>query len=350
LAHSENRKGKTVKTDRSVKKSRSTYELPTLLEKAYQAKTAEGLAAGTLARYAHAHSLLCEFLESREYPQDIRHLSVEVCREFVTWLLEERPKFDGHKYKSEKDKTAGFSPRYVNDLIKTLRTSFRVLKEDGRASDNPFESVKTVKQPEKLINVLTVDELQALLHAPDQRQYAEFRDYVAITLMIDTMARISEVLTLTVDDVDLNAREVVFKSEITKTRRGRIVPIQQRTTRLLKELMLEVTDFESKYIFLANYGEPLTPNNFRKRLLNYAEKAGIKKHVHPHLLRHSAATIFLEGGGNLRYLQDLLGHVDQRMTSRYTHLSKRSIAENHDKYSALNQVVDKLNKNRKIKR
>jgi integrase/recombinase XerD len=94
----------------------------------------------------------------------------------------------------------------------------------------------------------------------------------------------------------------------------------------------------------------LQPNHFRKRLSQYAKQAGIKKHVHPHLIRHSTATMYLEGGGNLRYLQALLGHVDQRMTARYTHLSKQAIADNHEQYSALNQVIGSLNKPRKIKR
>lgn len=351
MSHSEKRRGKMVKTDRAIKGTRKTiYALETLFDKAYTAKAAEGLADGTLYRYRHAHSLFVKYLEAAGVKKDIRHIDVDICREFVTYLLEDRVKFDGHKYKPETSKTEGVSARYTNDIIKTLRTSFRQLKADGLISENYFESVKTVKQPDKLVNVLSADELKALLDAPDQRQYSSFRDYVALLVMIDTMARVSEVLSLTIHDVDLNAREVVFKAEITKTRRGRIVPIQPRTARLIRELLAEVSEFESEYIFLANYGEPLQPNHFRKQLKRYAKQAGITKNVHPHLIRHSAATMYLEGGGNLRYLQALLGHVDQRMTARYTHLSKQSIADNHEQYSALNQVIGKLNKPRKIRR
>lgn len=351
MAHSENRRGKAVKGDRIIKGSRKAiYSLETLFDKSYNAKVAEGLAEGTLYNYRNAHNLFLEYLGVVGVRKDIRHIDVDICREFVTYLLKERVKFDGHKYKPDEVKTKGSLPRYVNDVVKVLRTSFRVLQTDGLVSENIFEQVKTVKQPEKLINVLTADELKALLDAPDQRQYSQFRDYVALIVMIDCMARVSEVLTLTVHDVDLNAREVVFRSEITKTRRGRIVPIQPRTARLIKELLIEVAEFESEYIFLANYGAPLQPNHFRKQLLRYAKKAGINKRVHPHLIRHSTATMYLEGGGNLRYLQSLLGHVDQRMTARYTHLSKQSIADNHEQYSALNQVIGKLNKPRKIKR
>ena len=349
--HSEKRRGKPVKTERTIKGARRlTNDIVAMFERAYLAKQSEGLAPATLHRYSHAHSLFIQFLDEKGIKRDIRYIDVDICREFSTWLLEKRIKHDGHKYKPGYIKTPGVSPRYANDIIKTLRTSFRVLMADGLVNENPFEKVKNVKQPQKLINVLTPEELKALLNAPDQRRYAEFRDYVAMVVMIDTMARVSEVLSLTVNDVDLEAKEVVFKSEVTKTRRGRIVPIQSKTARLLKELLVEVREFDSEYIFLSNYGEPLTPNNFRKRLLKYAEIAGIKKRVYPHLLRHSAATIYLESGGNLRYLQAILGHVDQRMTSRYTHLSKTSVADNHEQYSAINQIFDKLNKPRKIKR
>jgi integrase/recombinase XerD len=351
MSHSEKRKGKQVKTDRTIVGTRkSIHSLESLFEKACTAKAAEGLSDGTLSNYKNAHKLLLEYLNTHNVNPDVRELTLDRCRSFVTWLLNERPKFDGHQFKLAEHKTPGLSPRTVNDIIKTLRTTFRVLETGSLIRNNPFERVKTVKQPEKLIEVLSVEELKSLLNSIDQREYASYRDYVVITVCLDTMCRIGEVLNLTVDDVDLNTREIVVRSEITKTRRGRIIPIQQRTARLIKELMTEVKEFESEYIFLANYGEPLTSNHFRKQLKKYAERAGIKKNVHPHLLRHTAATIYLEGGGNLRYLQALLGHVDQRMTARYTHLSRSSIAENHDQYSPLNQVIGKLNKTRKIKR
>lgn len=348
--HSENRRGKRVKTDRTVKGSRKNiYSISALLEKAYHAKKAEGLAEGTLFRYKHSHELLTEFL-SLNGSDDIRDLSIDICREFVTWLLEERVRNDGHKYKPESEKTTGVSPRYTNDIIKTLKTSFGVLVTDELIQDNPFHKVKAVKQPEKLIEVLSVDELKRLLGAIDRREYASFRDYVVINVILDTLCRVGEILSLRVSDVDITRKEVVIQSQNTKTRKGRILPIQPRTARLISELIAEVSEFESDYIFLANYGEPLTTNNFRKRLLDHAKKAGIKKRVHPHLLRHTAATLYLEAGGNLRYLQALLGHTDQRMTSRYTHISRASIADNHNQYSPLNQVIGNLNKPRKTKR
>ncbi|USK33056.1 tyrosine-type recombinase/integrase [Bacillus sp. F19] len=348
--HSENRRGKRVKTDRTIKGSRKNiYSISALLEKAYFAKKAEGLAEGTLFRYKHSHSLLLEYLTQNDVT-DIRDLSLDICRKFVTWLLEERVKNDGHKYKPDYEKTNGVSPRYANDIIKTLKTSFSVLVADELIVGNPFEKVKVVKQPEKLIEVLSVDDLKRLLGVMDRRDYASFRDYVVVNVILDTLCRVGEILSLRLTDVDLSRKEIVIQAQNTKTRKGRILPIQSRTARLIGELITEVSEFESEYIFLANYGELLTTNNFRKRLSAHAKKAGIKKKVHPHLLRHTAATLYLEAGGNLRYLQALLGHTDQRMTSRYTHISRASIADNHSLYSPLNQVVGNLNKPRKTKR
>nr|WP_283246455.1 DUF3435 domain-containing protein [Paenibacillus sp. Marseille-Q4541] len=88
-------------------------------------------------------------------------------------------------------------------------------------------------------------------------------------------------------------------------------------------------------VFLSNYGDRLTPNHFRHQLKKYAKRAGITKRIHPHLLRHTGATLFLEEGGSERHLQIILGHSDGRMTAHYTHLSDRSIKNNHEENSPI---------------
>lgn len=101
---------------------------------------------------------------------------------------------------------------------------------------------------------------------------------------------------------------------------------------------------------MTNYGEPMNRNHFRKQLKKYAEVAEISKNVHPHLFRNTGATMFLEAGGVILHLQMLLGHADLRMVMRYTHLSKQALINQHDKFSPLNYVISKLNKERKILR
>ncbi|MDQ0219576.1 hypothetical protein ELQ35_18775 [Peribacillus cavernae] len=227
--HSENRRGKRVKGTRTVSTKRKPYSLELLSDKVYNVKRAEGLADTTLWRYRHAFNLLTEFLGG----DDVRVLDVEKSREFAAWLLNDRVKFDGHKYKKEEDKTKGLSPRTANDIVKLLRTSFRFLVSEELAMDNPFDSVKTIKQPEKVIEILTVEELKALLNTPDQRDYSSFRDAVVMHVLTDTMARINEILSLKVSDLDLPNLTITLRPEVTKTRKGRFLRITKLTARSL---------------------------------------------------------------------------------------------------------------------
>lgn len=126
--------------------------------------------------------------------------------------------------------------------------------------------------------------------------------------------------------------------------------MKKQTLKLIQDLLCENDDFDSDYVFLANHGEPLRDGQSRHRLKEYAELAEIPIRVHPHLFRHTAATMFLEADGDLRHLQLILGHSDLRMVMRYTHLSKASIKNQHEQYSPLNEVMGKLNKERKILR
>lgn len=349
--HSERRKGKRVKNARSGIPSSSNNDLDILFEIYYNAKLAEGRAKGTLQKYRHIYGNFCKYLDVHRIGRDIRNIDVGLIRNYISWLLQDYVQFEDHKYKPDSSKKQGMSPRTVNDYLKTLRTFFRFLVEEKKISVNPFEDVKNVKYTDSEITVLTAEELKAMLDVPDKRSYTGFRDYVLMTLLIDTMTRINEALSFKVSDVDFSNNTVTVRASVAKNRKTRIIPIQKRTAKLLRELIRENEDFDNEYIFLANYGEQLTSNHFRNQLRrHYIKNAGIKKRVHPHLFRHTAATMFIEAGGDIRHLQLLLGHSDLRMVMRYTHLSNQALKEQHQKYSALNQVIGKLNQDRKTKR
>jgi integrase/recombinase XerD len=266
-------------------------------------------------------------------------------------MREKIVKFEGHKFKTEESMTVGLAPASINTRLKTLRVLFKCLFDEGLITHNPMEGVKNVDEPLEEIIVLTADELKRLLSVPNNRLYADFRDYVLMNLLLDGMMRISEALGLRIKDFDFTAKSVTIPAPIAKNRKARILPLKNSTVKLIKELVEENrADFDSDYIFLANYGEPLTRSHFRNRLIDFANRAGIEKKVHPHLFRHTAATLFLESGGDVRHLQLLLGHSDLRMVIRYTHLSNEALTRQHDQYSAINQVLSGLNKDRKIKR
>lgn len=344
------RTGKRVKNTRSIVR-KSAINLDDLFLKFKAIKRAEGRADSTLNQYEDNYGFFVEYLDRHGIRRSIKDITKDTIREYIVYMRDEWVRFEGHKYKTEAEMTVGLSPGSINTRLKTLRVMFKCLAEEGLIDSNPMIGVKNVTEPEEEIVVLTAEELKRLLNVPNQRHYAEFRDYVLMNVLIDGMMRISEALGLRHSDVDFATKTVTIPATIAKSRKARTIPLQPQTLRLLKELITEnKADFDNDHIFLANYGEPITRDHFRKRLNEYARRAAITKNVHPHLFRHTAATMFLESGGDIRHLQLLLGHADLRVVLRYTHLSQASLAHQHAQYSAMNQVIGPLNKPRKIKR
>ena len=349
LSISEKRKGKSVKNKRTS--VRLQYSLDYLFEYYYQARVSEGRAKNTLLTYRNNYGYFCEYLDHLGLDRDVRNVTTELGREYIIWLRNEKQRFSDKCNVPDRVKTVGLRPKSINTRIKNMKTMFKFLYEEGKIDHDPLAPVKCVEDLGRDIKVLSIDELKRLLDAPNLRKYSDFRDYVVLNLLIDAMLRIDEALTLRKNDLDFNIGAVTIRKEIAKTRKPRIVPITKRTIKLIQELLRETEEFDSEYVFLSNYGDRLLPNNFRQRLKIYAERAGIDpESIHPHLLRHTGATLFLEEGGSERHLQIILGHSDGRMTAHYTHLSDRSVKKNHEEFSPLNAIVGASSKPRKILR
>ncbi len=260
------RKGRAVKNDRTSDRLR--YSLDYLFEYYYQAKKSEGRAANTLKTYAENYKYFCEYLDLRGIARDIRNINVELGREYIIWLRDEKVKFSDNCNVPGYVRTVGLEPKSINTRIKNLKTMFKFLHEDGVIDSNPFAYLKNVQDIGRDIKVLAAEELKRLLDAPNQRKYSGFRDFVVLNLLIDGMLRVDEALTLRREDVDLSSCCVFLRRDVTKSRKSRIVPITKRTAKLLQELMRETDEFDNEYIFLSNYGEKLTPNHFRHQIKN----------------------------------------------------------------------------------
>ncbi|WOZ39800.1 tyrosine-type recombinase/integrase [Paenibacillus polymyxa] len=344
----DNRTGKRYKNDRKTKGA--TKSLDELFDIFCHAKIAEGRSKRTLEMYQESYNYLCDYLDEVNVERSMTAITPDLLRSYIAYLLHSKRKFDNHPHKHERDKTIGLSPVTVNTKLKSIRTMFRFLEDEGHIDRDPTAKIKKVKEPEKNITIMSSEDLKKILAQPDQRTYAGFRDYVIINVLIDSFMRINEVLTLKKTEVDTEEGVLYLSELITKSRRGRTVPIQQRTARLIRELLKECEEFDSEYVFLTNYGGPLRDDRFRDRLKGYVKAAGLKMRVHPHLFRHTSATMFLENGGSERYLAGIMGHSDLRMVAKYTHLSDKSIKEKHDQFTPMNNVIGPLQKERKRKR
>ncbi|KAF0816593.1 Tyrosine recombinase XerD [Bacillus sp. ZZV12-4809] len=307
--------------------------LPELYRTFIGIKSAEGRSPQTMQQYHDNYTGFTRFLEHRGIADDSRNLNRHVIREYILYMRSD----------------LGYKPATVNTRLKTLRVIFKTLVDEDLIDRNPMDGVKSIQDPLDKIDVLTVDELKRLLNAPDKSAYAGYRDYTLMHVLVDSMMRIGEATQLKVQDFDLTQATVTVPATVAKSRKYRTLPLKPITTRLVKRLIEANDDFGTEYVFLTNYGEPINRDHFRKRLYEYATTAGLKKRVHPHLLRHTSATLFLEDGGDIRHLQMLLGHADMRMVQRYTHLSDRALREQHAKHSAIDKVSSKLSRPRKRK-
>ncbi|PWK13947.1 tyrosine-type recombinase/integrase [Tumebacillus permanentifrigoris] len=338
---------KTIQTRVVATTAALDVSLDVLFEQFMLAKASENRAPRTLAQYRENYNFFLGYLTERGQSKAFQNVTTELLREYIVWMLHEKVQFKGSKY-APKVQTVGLSPVTVNTRLKTLRVLFGFLKKEKIIAEDPIKPIESVEEDENEVIVLTVEEMRRLFAMPDQKRFSDFRDYVLMNFLLDTFLRINEALSLKVTDVDLDSGMVTVRGEVAKSRKSRMVPLNNYTVRLLRELLAENQEFVSEYVFLANYGDPLQANQFRHRLREYSEEAGIKKRVHPHLFRHTGATMFLENGGDVRHLQMMLGHSDLRMVLRYTHLSKQSLKKQHEQFSPINAVRGKLNKERKI--
>lgn len=159
--------------------------------------------------------------------------------------------------------------------LQYAKASFSVLLREGLVEENIFNSMKNIKQQEKQVETLTLQEIKKMLNSMDKTWYADFRAFVLIHTLLDTFGRISEILALKKQDIDFEKECVTFNE--TKNNKFRIVPITKKTIYLIDELIEETKEFESEYIFLTNAGKRLTPDTFRKQLREIVKRAGIEQ-------------------------------------------------------------------------
>jgi len=221
-------------------------------------------------------------------------------------------------------KDLGLSPASIRRNVSAIRTYFRFLIGDGIVVRDPSERLETPKRWRELPDVLSVEEIKRLIAAPTLDDNMVFRDRALLELAYGAGLRVSEWISLTVRDLLLEEGLVrVFG----KGSKERLVPIGRSAIGAvaiyLRELRPKLEKGEGKGIlFLNARGRPLTRMGAWKILRRYVDRAGITKSVSPHTLRHSFATHLLEGGADLRAVQEMLGHADISTTQIYTHVDR----------------------------
>ncbi len=219
-------------------------------------------------------------------------------------------------------KVRGFAETTLSRHLMAIKAFFRYLKRERLLSVDVATLLSPPKIWQRLPDVLSCEEVEALLKQPDEANLIGVRDCAILELLYATGLRASELCSLNVQDVDDHSLRVVGKGGKT-----RVVPLGRAALKALDRYLSWRAESDEPALFLGARGRRLTREALWELVKEYATSAKIKKNVSPHTLRHSFATHLLQGGADLRIIQDLLGHATIATTDRYTHISNPALCE-----------------------
>lgn len=261
------------------------------------------------------------------YQLDLSHFS-EYCRQnnLNHWQV-----IDSHhirQYVSWRHR-GGLSGRSLQRELSAIRSFYKYLTREEQVKINPVIGVSTPKTRRKLPMPLDVDQMDQLL-AIDGKDPLELRDWAMMELMYSSGLRLAEVAGLNIGDIDFHDATVPVTGKGSKMR---ILPVGRLAIESLKvwlKARTKIANIDEPALFVSSRGGRLSHRAIQQRLAQWGLKQGVDIHVHPHRIRHSFASHMLESSGDLRAVQELLGHADISTTQIYTHLDFQHLAKVYD--------------------
>lgn len=273
------------------------------------------LSSHTTRNYARDLSQLVSYLEEKGHPgaKEVDRIDVIAIRGFLA-----------SRYGKDKSRT-------VSRKLSAIRTFFRFCVRNQYLQTSPTELIESPKMPKDLPRSLSVDEAFGLCKAPDQSTSSGLRDAAVIELLYATGIRVAELCALSLTDIDPKTHMVRV---LGKGGKERVIPFHEKcgqvSQRYLEEARPLLVRQPHDAFFLGDRGGRLHDRVVRRMLARLGVEVGTRSRVHPHQFRHSFATHLLEGGADLRGIQELLGHASLGTTQRYTHVDLRRLMDVYD--------------------
>ncbi|GAG92459.1 unnamed protein product [marine sediment metagenome] len=218
----------------------------------------------------------------------------------------------------------GFVKASIARKLSAIRSFYRYLLREGMVSTSPVATTSSPKLDRRLPSFLTIEEIERLLEAPDLSSPVGQRDRALLELLYASGLRVSELVSLNLGQVNLDTREIRVWGKGSKERMVLMgEPAVRALTIYLSQGRPELLGKKGgSALFLNRYGGRIPERRVQRILEKYANIAGIGRRVHPHMLRHTFATHLLDGGADLRVVQELLGHASLSSTQIYTHVTQ----------------------------
>ena len=267
---------------------------------------------------AYKNDLKLYFMYLKQHKKEFKHVDSKDIMEFILERKNER-----------------ISNRTVARQLVTLRLFYHFLMIEGVLDKNPLNDIIGPKIRMRLPKKLTLRQIEALIDAPDSENNKGYRDKTILELMYSAGLRVSELVYLQISRIYFEDNVLLVEG---KGDKQRLVPMGSKAQKLLEIYVKNIRPILIRrkvhpYVFVnLRNGDPLSRKGIWKMLRGYGQKIGLDKNLSPHMIRHTYATHLLEGGADLRSIQELLGHQRISTTQIYTHLDHRSLRQVHQKH------------------
>lgn len=289
----------------------------------------KGLAANTVEAYSRDLNRFLDFLEDRGI-RELAQVGTTEIHAFMMSLMKSRLR---QSYGGQAA-SGGLSARSAGRNLVALRTFYKFLLREGYLQINPLANIESPRGGRRLPGVLSEQEVELLLAKPDTSTPRGQRDEVMLEVLYGAGLRVSELNSLSLNDINFTAGWIRVQG---KGAKERIVPLGEVALKRLREYLSSARremdkGKRSPWLFVTRSGRRLSRQGVWKIIKRYGLVAGIKKGVTPHTLRHSFATHLLERGADLHSVQLMLGHADISTTQIYTHISRKRLKKLYDEY------------------
>ncbi|MEG0779059.1 MAG: site-specific tyrosine recombinase XerD [Oscillospiraceae bacterium] len=246
---------------------------------------------------------------------DLKRADTGEIKDYMSWML-----------------GRGKSASSVTRSVASLKSFYTYMLAEGIVKSNPAKGVTAAKVERKYPQILTSKEVELFLEQPRCIDAKGYRDHAMLELLYATGIRVSELISLNLDDLNLAAALVRCAGK----GKERMIPLYHTAVKALQDYIREIrpqiiADSEEPALFVNMNGERMSRQGFWKIIKYYQEKAQIEKDITPHTLRHSFAAHLLENGADLRSIQEMLGHADISSTQIYTHMVKQQLKDVYQK-------------------